>query len=236
MTITPVTATPTPAPAATSTSANGTDPTGALNFTQNFDTFLTLLTTQLKNQDPLSPMDTNQFTQQLVAFSQVEQQIKTNSQLTTMIQAQSASEAISALPMVGQTIEYSGNQTVLQNGQAAFSYTLPTAAAAATVQVQDAGGNTVFSQTVDPSAGKHTLDWNGQTSGGAQLPDGGTYTIQVQAVDAQNNPITATTTATGTVSGVSVVNNAATFNVNGISVPMANLLTIVGSSTTTASN
>jgi flagellar basal-body rod modification protein FlgD len=236
MTVTPVTASPIPAPAATSTTANGTDPTGALNFTQNFDTFLTLLTTQLKNQDPLSPMDTNAFTQQLVAFSQVEQQIKTNSELTSMIQGQSASEAIAAEPMVGRTIEYNGNQTALQSGQAAFSYTLPTAAAAATVQVQDAGGNTVFSQTVDPSAGKHSLVWNGQTSSGVQLPDGGVYTIKVQAVDAKNNPITATTTATGTVTGVSVVNNAATFNVNGVSVPMSNLLTIVGNSTTTASN
>src|SRR5580704_17012360 len=119
MTITPVTATTAP-PAATSTSANGTDSSGALNFTQNFDTFLRLLTTQLKNQNPLSPMDTSQFTQQLVAFSQVEQQIKTNSQLTAMMQGQSASEAISALPMVGRTIEYSGSKTVLQNGQAGF--------------------------------------------------------------------------------------------------------------------
>ena len=194
MTITPVTATSTPAPAATSTSANGADPSGALNFTQNFDTFLTLLTTQLKNQDPLSPMDTSQFTQQLVAFSQVEQQIKTNSQLATMMQGQSASEAISALPMVGRTIEYSGDQTALQNGQAAFSYTLPTAAATATVMVKDAGGNTVFSQTVDPSAGKHSLVWNGQTSGGVQMPDGGIYTIQVQATDAHGNSTTATTT------------------------------------------
>jgi flagellar basal-body rod modification protein FlgD len=236
MTITPVTATPPATPAATSTTANGTDPGGALDFTQNFDTFLTLLTTQLKNQDPLSPMDSSQFTQQLVAFSQVEQQIKTNSQLTTMIQGQSASEAVSALPMIGRSIEYTGNQTALQNGQAAFSYTLPTAAATASVLVQDAGGNTVFSQTVDPSAGKHSLVWNGKTSAGVQMPDGGIYTIQVQAADATNHPITATTTATGTVSGVSVVNNAATFDVAGVSVPMSNLLTIVGSSTTTASN
>jgi flagellar basal-body rod modification protein FlgD len=235
MTTTPVTATTTPPPAATSASSNGTDASGALNFTQNFDTFLKLLTTQLKNQNPLSPMDTSQFTQQLVAFSQVEQQIKTNSQLAAMMQGQSASEAISALPMVGRTIEYTGNQTVLQNGQAAFSYTLPTTAAGANVLVKNAAGATVFSQTVDPSAGKHSLIWNGQTSGGVQMPDGGSYTMQVLAVDANNGAIAATTTATGTVTGVSVVNNAATFDVNGIPVPMTNLLKIVGNSTT-ASN
>jgi flagellar basal-body rod modification protein FlgD len=231
---TPITAT-TSAPAGTSTSSNGADATGALNFTQNFDTFLTLLTTQLKNQDPLSPMDTSQFTQQLVAFSQVEQQIKTNSQLAAMMQGQSASEAISALPMIGRTIEYTGNQTVLKNGQAAFSYKLPAGAASANVLVKDAAGTPVFSQTVDPSAGKHSLVWNGQTAAGTQLPDGGIYTIQVQAVDAKNAALAATTTAIGAVTGVSVVNNVATFDVTGVPVPMSNLLTIVGNSTT-ASN
>jgi flagellar basal-body rod modification protein FlgD len=232
---TPITATTTSAPPATSTSSSATDPGGALNFTQNFDTFLTLLTTQLKNQNPLSPMDTSQFTQQLVAFSQVEQQIKTNSQLAAMMQGQSASEAISALPMVGRTIEYTGNQTALQNGKATFSYALPTGAATANVLVKNAAGTTVFSQTVDPSAGKHSLIWNGQTAAGTQMPDGGVYTMQVQAVDAKNAALAATTTATGTVTGVSVVNNVATFDVTGVPVPMSNLLTIVGNSTT-ASN
>jgi flagellar basal-body rod modification protein FlgD len=237
MTTTPVTSTPTAAaPPPTSTTSNGTDPTGTLNFTQNFDTFLTLLTTQLKNQDPLSPMNTDQFTQQLVAFSQVEQQIKTNSQLSTIIAGQSASEAVSALPMVGRTIEYSGNQTVLQNGQAGFSYTLPTPAAAASILIKDASGNTVFTQTVDPSAGKHAFIWNGQTSGGQQAPDGGTYTMQVIAADAKNTAITATTTAVGAVTGVSVTNNVATFDVSGLPVPMSSLLTIVGNSTTTPSS
>ena len=110
----------------TSTSgSSSTDASGVPDFTSNFNTFLTLLTTQLKNQDPLSPMDTDQFTNQLVMFSQVEQQIKTNSQLGTLISDGASSEAISALPMVGRTIEYNGNQAILQNGQASFSYTLP---------------------------------------------------------------------------------------------------------------
>jgi flagellar basal-body rod modification protein FlgD len=226
----------TPAPAATSTTSNGADSTGVLNFTQNFDTFLTLLTTQLKNQDPLSPMNTDQFTSQLVQFSQVEQQIKTNSQLSTLITGQSTSDTISALPIVGRAIEYSGNQTVLQNGQAAFTYTLPSAAAAANVSVTDANGNQVFSQTVDPSAGKHAFLWDGKRTGGAQLPDGGTYTLHVQAVDANNSAITATTTAFGVVTGVSVTNNVATFNVSGVPVPMNSLLNVLSNSTSTASN
>jgi flagellar basal-body rod modification protein FlgD len=226
------TATPA-APAATSPTANGADSTGTLAFTQNFDTFLTLLTTQLKNQDPLSPLDTNQFTQQLVAFSQVEQQIKTNSNLSTLIGNASSSEAISAAPMIGRSIEYSGSQAALTSGSAAFSYTLPTNAATASVAIQDASGNTVFAATADPTAGRHNIVWNGQTNDGQQLPDGGLYTIQVTAADANKAAIAATTTASGAVTGVSVNNNVATFNVSGVQVPMNQLLTILASSSAT---
>jgi flagellar basal-body rod modification protein FlgD len=231
MTITPTNAT---TPAATGASAS--DPTGVLGFTQNFNTFLTLLTTQLQNQDPLSPLDSNQFTQQLVMFSQVEQQIQNNSQLTTLIAGQAASETVAALPMVGQTIEYSGNQAVLQNGQAAYSYTLPSAAASASIAIQDSGGNTVFQTTANPSAGANSFVWNGQTTAGQQLPDGGIYTIQVSATAANNSAVTATTAAFGTITGVSVNNNAATFNVSGLAVPMTQLLSIITNSPSTASN
>jgi flagellar basal-body rod modification protein FlgD len=231
----PVTSPPPTAPLGTSTTANGTDPTGVLNFTQNFDTFLTLLTTQLKNQDPLAPTDTNQFTQELVSFSQVEQQIKTNSQLATLISDQSSSLAISALPTIGRTIEYQGNQSVLQNGGATFSYTPPANTAGATLSILDASGNVVASGKGDPSPGKHSFTWNGQTANGQQLPDGGVYTLQVRAVDAKGNAVTVPITGTGTIDNVSVVNNAATFDVSGISVPLSQLVKFVTSSNSTTS-
>jgi flagellar basal-body rod modification protein FlgD len=230
----PVTSAPTTAPVGTSTTANGTDPTGVLNFTQNFDTFLTLLTTQLKNQDPLAPTDTNQFTQELVSFSQVEQQIKTNSQLTTLLNNEASAETISALPSIGRTIEYQSNQGALQNGSATFSYTLPSTAAKATLNILDPTGNIVASAQGNPSAGKHSFTWNGQNASGLQLADG-TYSLQVLAVDSKNQPITATTTATGTIDNVSVVNNAPTFDVSGISVPFSQLVKFVTSSNSTTS-
>jgi flagellar basal-body rod modification protein FlgD len=233
MTITPA-ATAATATAAAATSG-GTGVTAA-NFTSNFDTFLTLLTTELQNQDPLSPMDTDQFTQQLATFSEVEQQIQTNSNLSTLISNQSASQVVSALPLVGNTIQYTGNQAALENGQAAFSYTLPSNAASASISIEDANGNTVFSTTANTSAGTYPFVWNGQTNGGQQLPDGGLYTINVLAANANNTPITATTTASGIVTGVSVNNNVATFNVSGVSVPMGQLLSINPSSSSTASN
>ena len=76
------------------TATNSTDP-ALKQLSGNFSTFLNLLTTQLKNQDPTSPMDTNQFTQQLVMYSQVEQQIQSNSNLKTLIaQGQSSASAM----------------------------------------------------------------------------------------------------------------------------------------------
>jgi len=233
-TTTPVTSPPPTAPLGTSTTANGTDPTGVLNFTQNFDTFLTLLTTQLKNQDPLAPTDTNQFTQELVSFSQVEQQIKTNSQLTSLLNNQASADTISALPSIGRTIEYQSYQGALQHGSATFSYTLPSAAAKATINILDPTGNIVASAPGDPSAGKHSFTWNGQNANGLQLADG-TYTLQVLAVDSKKQPITVSTTATGIIDNVSVVNNAATFDVSGISVPFSQLVKFVTGSNSTPS-
>ncbi len=232
MITTPIAATTTPTPSSqttntTSTGSNSTSDASLLG--SNLNTFLTLLTTQLKNQDPTSPLDTNQFTQQLVEFSGVEQQINTNKNLQTLITLQTSSEAVAALPMVGKNIQYNESTAPLSNGQASFSYTLPTNAASANLLVEDANGNIVYATAGDPTAGTHNFLWNGQNIGGTTSPDGA-YTLAVAASDAAGKAISATVTATGTVDGVSVDNNVPTFDVGGIKVPMSDLLTVQPSS------
>src|SRR6266567_2316815 len=91
----------------------------------NFQTFLTLLTTQLKNQNPLDPLDTNQFTQQLVQFAQVEQQLKQNDQLATLISIEKAAQSTNALAFVGLTVAVDGQTSPLTGGQASWSFTVP---------------------------------------------------------------------------------------------------------------
>jgi flagellar basal-body rod modification protein FlgD len=221
------TAAATSAPATAGTGSTSSGDASLLG--SNLNTFLTLLTTQLKNQDPTSPMDTNQFTQQLVAFSGVEQQINTNKNLQALIGLQTSSEAISALPMVGKTIQYSESTAPLSNGQASFTYTLPTDAAAANLLVEDANGNIVYQTKAATSAGSHGFVWNGQNIAGTTSPDGA-YSLAVVAADASGKAITATVTATGKVDGVSVDNNVPTFDVAGIKVPMSDLLTVQPSS------
>jgi len=215
---------------ASTTGTNGSNPANSSALlSQNFNTFLTLLTTQLQNQDPLSPLDTNQFTQQLVSFSEVEQQINTNSNLQSLISLQQTSQALSALPLVGQTIQYNSATAPLSNGQASFAYTVPSGAQQAMLVVTDANGQTQLVQPGDPSAGAHAFNWNGQTNSGNTAPPGN-YTLSVSATDANGNALAVPITSSGVVNGVSVQNNVATFNVDGISVPMTELVTVAPSS------
>jgi flagellar basal-body rod modification protein FlgD len=232
MITTPVASTTTPTPSSQTTNSTSTGSTSSSDASllgSNLNTFLTLLTTQLKNQDPTSPMDTNQFTQQLVEFSAVEQQINTNKNLQSLISLQTSAETINALPMVGKTIQYNESTAPLSNGQASFTYTLPTNATAANLLVEDANGNVVYQTTANTSAGSYNFIWNGQNAAGTTSPDGA-YSLSVVAADATGKAISATVTATGTIDGVSVDKNVPTFDIHGIKVPMSDLLTVQPSS------
>ena len=133
----------------TPSSTSGTDSTSSTGLdgstiAGNFQTFLTLLTTQLKNQDPLSPLDTNQFTSQLVQFAQVEQQLKANTELTTLVSLQQTAQNTAALGFVGQKVDVDGNTSALTNGSATWQMTVPKPGTA-TITIKSATGQQVFS-------------------------------------------------------------------------------------------
>ena len=197
----------------------------------NLNMFLTMLTTQLKNQDPLSPTDSTQFTNQLVLYSQVEQQINTNTDLSKLISLQTSNQQASAIGYIGQTVEMSGTTLPLQSGTADMSYTLPSTAQNTVVQISDSNGNVVAQLTGKTSAGTHYLSWNGQNSAGTQLSDG-QYTIQVIANDAQGNSITATTNTYGTVTGVSSDStNGTDLDMGSVTTPLSSISAIVDTTT-----
>src|SRR5437868_1234993 len=133
----------------------------------NFQTFLTLLTTQLKNQNPLDPLDTNQFTQQLVQFSQVEQQLKSNDQLATLVSLQQTAQATQALNFVGSTAVVDGSTTSLTNGAAAWNLNAPKPVTAH-VSITSSNGQTVFSGDYTVNAGNQAFQWNGKGNDGTQ--------------------------------------------------------------------
>ena len=166
----------------------------------NFDTFLQLLTTQLKNQNPLDPLDTNQFTQQLVEFSGVEQQLKTNDFLSSLVQANANTTNSNAVNYIGKTVTASGVRSELVNGKAQWNFSVDDAATV-TVNIKDENGNTVYSEQGAMQAGSGTFTWDGKDNQGNVKPDG-TYSISMQAVTAEGKTINVSTETTGTVTGV----------------------------------
>jgi flagellar basal-body rod modification protein FlgD len=167
----------------------------------NFDTFLKLLTTQLQNQDPLSPMDSNQFTQQLVQFSQVEQQINTNDNLKTLINQGSSQTGAYAVSYLGKSVTVTNGNAPLINGAATWNYNLGTQAAQSVLSVSDANGNVVFSGPGETTPGAHDFAWNGQNTNGTQLPDG-VYTLHVAAKASDGSDVTSAISSKGVVSEV----------------------------------
>jgi len=167
----------------------------------NFDTFLTLLTTQLQNQDPLNPMDSNQFTQQLVEFSQVEQQINTNDSLKTLIGQGTSQTGSYAVSYLGKAVTVANGQAPLADSQAIWAYNLNSTAANTQLTVTDSKGNVIYTGAGETAAGVHTFNWDGKGTNGTQAPDG-TYKLTVTAAATDGSAVTSSVTSTGVVSEV----------------------------------
>lgn len=168
----------------------------------NFDSFLTLLTAQLQHQDPLSPMDSNQFTQQLVQFSQVEQQIQTNENLSSLLDQSKAAAAGAALSYLGRDAVLQSSTTALGTNGALWAYNLPSGASSLKIEVRDSSNRTVYTTTTgDRSSGSHAFTWDGKNSAGVAQA-AGAYTLVVTAKDSDGNTITPSITTRETVIGL----------------------------------
>lgn len=169
---------------------------------ENFDTFLTMLTTQLKHQDPLSPMDSTEFTNQLVQFANVEQQIAANTNLEKLIGVNQVNLKAQAISYIGHTIEVETNALPLQDGKANFSFTLGENAKSVAVVVRDEAGKTVRSLTGMPlDKGRQEVTWDGKDGDGKQLEDG-LYTVEVVAINGEGKSLESAVTVYGKVTDV----------------------------------
>jgi flagellar basal-body rod modification protein FlgD len=187
-----------------STSGTGTSSSATSNamgsLSGNFQTFLTLLMTQLKNQDPTSPLDTNEFTSQLVQFASVEQQINTNTSLTQLITLTQDKEVVDASAMVGSTVLVNADHMPLQSSTGAVAFTAG-AAGTATISITTDAGTKIMDATVTASEGKNVWNWNGKNAAGATMPDG-SYAITVTGSDASGKTAALPFQVAGTVTGV----------------------------------
>jgi flagellar basal-body rod modification protein FlgD len=205
---------------ANSVSNTGTSASNPLaSLAGNFNDFLSLLTTQLQNQDPTSPMDTSQFTSQLVQFTGVAEQITANTTLSSILTVDQTQQLTQASGMVGEQVAFTGGSLPLQNSAAQVNFQT-TAAEPVQINVTNASGITVASQTVNATSGNNTWNWNGTSSNGIQLPDGG-YNVSVTAAGT-----TLPFQAVGTVTGAEQVNQAVQLQFGATSVPFSQVVSL----------
>lgn len=217
MAIDPTTGMPAPIKAAVVNQDKATAKDGSAVNTQalasNFQTFLTLLTTQLQNQSPLDPLDTNQFTAQLVQFSQVEQQLKMNDQLSALVSLQETAQQTQALGYIGATVSVDGSTAELKDSYAAWNFKV-SKPSSATVTITNTSGATVYSGTFPMQAGEQEFKWDGHGNNGTAWPDG-TYKMTVTATDALGQPVAVSTEVQGVVDEVDVGTNPPVLTING---------------------
>lgn len=191
----------TTSPTTTTAAASATTTNARAKLSSNFDTFLTLLTAQLANQDPLNPVDSAAFTQQLVQYSQVEQQIETNDQLKTLLSQGSSASGAAAVAYIGKQAVLNSDTTRLSDGDANWAYDVTGASGPVTLSVRDANGKEVYKTTVAASSGGQTFDWNGKDTNGRAMADGN-YKLVVTASDSAGKAITPAINVSETINAI----------------------------------
>lgn len=208
--------------------AAATSDSGALGrarLAENFDTFLSLLTTQLKNQDPLSPLDSNQFTQQIVQMTGVEQQLLTNDLLKKLV-SNTGSGVSTAVALIGKEVRADSDLAALKGGKADWTYILDREASDVKLEVLDEKGRVVASMApTDNKAGEHKFTWDGKSAAGTPMAEG-TYSLRVTAKDSENSVVKSNVVTDGVVTGVQQKDGSTLITINGAQVPWDKIVSI----------
>jgi flagellar basal-body rod modification protein FlgD len=187
------------------------------------DQFLKMLVAQLKNQDPLNPMDNAQVTSQMAQLSTVDGINKLNATLSTMSMGTNATQALQAASLVGNQVLVDGDSLQLSGGQASAGYNLGGAADNVTVTVKSASGQVVYTgQLGKQAAGLSVFNWDGTANNGAKAIDG-TYTFDITA-SAGGASVAASALSLGRVDGVTPSATGTTLTLGGLGeVPLASV-------------
>jgi flagellar basal-body rod modification protein FlgD len=219
-TVAPTTTTTVPTTTAATTGTSGTANAGLNELSGNFDTFLTLLTTQLQNQDPMNPMDSNQFTQELVEFSGVEQQINTNTNLQSLISLTQSNAGGAAVSYLGKTVTVTNGDGALQDGSADWSYALGASSASTALSVTNSSGQVVYSTTGETASGQHDFSWDGTDNNGNQEPDG-VYQLTVTALASDGSAVQSAVASKGVVDEVNLTGSTPMLMIGPMAIPIS---------------
>lgn len=217
MTVAATTATTT---TATTTTASTTSSTSGLTSSQ----FLSLLVTELQNQNPLEPTDSTDFINQLASYANFEQQQTLNSNLSTLASSFNSLLTLNSSNYIGQTVTAKADTGTLQDSQIAFGYSLDSAAASVTLTVKDSSGNTVWSGSGTKTSGSNSFTWDGTTTDGTQLSDGGQYTLEVSATDSTGQSVYGYTTVSGKVTSVDNSTGTPMLKIGNTSISTSNVI------------
>jgi flagellar basal-body rod modification protein FlgD len=209
--------------AAATTTTSQTGNTALNSLSANFNDFLKLLMTQLQNQDPTSPMDTNEFTSELVEFASVEQQINTNTNLTQLIQATQGSEMMQASSITGKQVTVSSDHVALQNGKGTIQFTAPAAEQVA-IGIYNDSGTQLYTAAISAQKGSNTWTWDGNSSSGT-LPDG-SYKVAVIGANADGSTSPLTFSVIGTATGVQNTSSGVQLQMGALSVDFSKVQSV----------
>jgi flagellar basal-body rod modification protein FlgD len=213
-----------------SSSSKSTSSPTSTGLADNFQTFLTLLTTQLQNQNPLDPLDTNQFTQQLVQFAGVEQQLKSNEQLKSLIEIEKSAQATQALVYVGNTVSVDGSKA--QFDKSATWNFQSEKDTSANITITNSTGQQAYSGSYTLKQGSSSFVWDGKGNDGLQWPPG-TYTLTATGKDSSGNSVAISTEVQGVVDSVDLSSSPPLLSIGGQSYTTDKIKRVVRPSSST---
>lgn len=202
-----------------STSSSSSSSSGTISSSD----FLSLLVSELQNQDPMDATSVTDFINQMTSYVNVASQQAINSSLTSLAGSFTSLVTLNSVNYIGHTVTAKTSTAQLSDGSATFNYSLSSAASNVQVTIADSLGNTVYTGTGTGDAGSNTFTWDGKDSDGNQLADG-QYTISVTATDSVGNSVLEYTSVTGTVTGIDTSTSTPSLTVNGVSVSASNII------------
>ncbi len=193
---------------------------------ENFDLFISLLTTQLQNQDPLDPVDTSEMTNQLVQFSSVEQAIATNANLEELIALTNSQTSDNAVQYIGKEVEaLSTARDFAEGGTSDWRYSVAEDSPEVTLTIIDSSGASVYTETRSADAGTHDFSWDGTLDEGGTASDG-TYFLSVTANDADGEPVNTDVRTFGTVDTVDFTSDPPILLVDGLPISLSSVTSV----------
>ena len=217
MTVSATTSSTTATTAATTTAA-----TASTSLTSS--DFMTLLVSELQNQNPLDPTSTTDFVNQLASYANFDSQTTLNSNMSALTTSFNSLMTLNSVNYIGHTVEATGDTGTLQNGEIEYGYSLTAAATDVKLTVSDSSGNAVWTGTGTKTSGDNSFTWDGTKTDGTKLDDGGEYTLSVTATDATGASVYDSTTVSGTVTSVDFSSSTLQLLIGKTSVSSANVL------------